>query len=138
MRRGFAFMLGGDQHLSTIVHHGIDGHDDAGWSFCVPSIANFYPRVWNPPNGRVVKDDGWPEDMPEYTGRFRDGFGNPVTVYAATNPGKDMGHEPKALHDRMPGYGIVKFNKRDWMIIMENWSCFSDPSGGKRAVQYDG
>jgi alkaline phosphatase D len=138
MRRGFAFMLGGDQHLSTIVHHGIDGFDDAGWSFCVPSIANFYPRAWNPPNGRAVKDDAWPADMPDYTGRFHDGFGNHVTVYAATNPGKDMGHEPKSLHDRMPGYGIVKLNKRDRTITMENWPRFSDPANKKTAVQYDG
>ncbi len=138
MRRGFAFMLGGDQHLSTIVHHGIEGFDDAGWSFCVPSVANFYPRAWMPPQGRAVRDDGWPEEMPDYTGRFHDGFGNHVTVYAATNPGKDMGHEPKALHDRMPGYGIVKFNKRDRTITMENWPRFSDPAAGKKAVQYDG
>lgn len=138
MRRGFAFMLGGDQHLSTIVQHGIDDFDDAGWSFCVPSIANFYPRAWNPPGGRAVKDDGWPEDMPDYTGRFLDGFGNHVTVYAATNPGRDMGHEPKTLHNRMPGYGIVKFNKRDRTITMENWPRFSDPAAGKKAVQYNG
>ncbi|MFT5029438.1 MAG: alkaline phosphatase D [Candidatus Binatia bacterium] len=76
--------------------------------------------------------------MPAYTGRFLDGFGNHVTVYAATNPGKDMGHEPKALHDRMPGYGIVKLNKRDRTITMENWPRFSDPSAGKQAVQYAG
>jgi len=138
MRRGFAFMLGGDQHLSTIVHHGIDGFDDAGWSFCVPSIANFYPRAWNPPKGRAVKDDGWPADMPAHTGRFHDGFGNHVTVYAATNPGEDMGHEPKVLHDRMPGYGIVKLNKRDRTITMENWPRFSDPAVKKNAVQYAG
>ena len=32
-------------------------------------------------------------------GRRRDGLGNLVHVYAATNPGRSMGHEPQALHD---------------------------------------
>ena len=46
LRKGFAFHLAGDQHLATIAHHGIDEYDDAIWSFCVPSIANFYPRAY--------------------------------------------------------------------------------------------
>ena len=48
LRKGFVFHLGGDQHLATIVHHGIEEHGDAMWSFCVPSVANFYPRAWAP------------------------------------------------------------------------------------------
>ena len=41
-------MYAGDQHLASIVQHGIDGHRDAGYSFCVPSICVFYPRAWQP------------------------------------------------------------------------------------------
>ncbi|MCK4747171.1 MAG: hypothetical protein KAT15_09055, partial [Bacteroidales bacterium] len=36
LRKGFVFMIAGDQHLGTIVHHGVDEWDDAGYSFCVP------------------------------------------------------------------------------------------------------
>ena len=35
LRKGFVFMLQGDQHLSTIVHHGVDQHRDAGFFFFV-------------------------------------------------------------------------------------------------------
>ncbi len=134
LRSGFAFMLGGDQHLATIVQHGIDEHDDAGWSFCVPSIANFYPRAWMPKEQRVGED--WPEGLPSFTGRYHDGLGNKVTVYAATNPGEKTGVEPAALHDRMPGYGIVRMNKDARTITMECWPRYADPKNGGQ--QYEG
>jgi len=41
IRRAFGFMIGGDQHLATIIHHGVDDWNDAGWSFLVPSVTNF-------------------------------------------------------------------------------------------------
>ena len=132
-RRCFAFMIGGDQHLSTIVHHGIDDWNDAGWSMCVPSIANFYPRAWRPPQEPRNHIEG----MPEYTGEFLDGLGNYVTVWAATNPGKPMGHEPARLHNRMPGYGIVRFDKQSRDITIECWPRFADPAGPD-AKQYLG
>ncbi len=124
LRRGFAFMIGGDQHLSTIVHHGIDDWNDAGWSFAAPSIANFYPRAWVPLEPGKNRQPG----MPDYTGESLDGLGNHVTVWAATNPGKPTGREPAALHDRMPGYGIVRFNKAERTITMECWPRYADPS----------
>ncbi|QDU38455.1 hypothetical protein Mal4_27820 [Maioricimonas rarisocia] len=133
LRRGFVFHIGGDQHLATIVHHGIDDHGDAMWSFCVPSVANFYPRAWAP------GDEGEYTNPPpsEYTGRHRDGFNHPVIVYAATNPGDDMGHEPKALHNGMPGYGIVKLNKTQRTIRMECWPRFANPAD-PQAKPYEG
>ena len=133
LRRGNIFHLAGDQHLATIVHHGIERHGDAVWSFCVPSVANFYPRAWAP------KDDGeYTNPLPEdYTGDFYDGFGHPVTVYAATNPGKQMGVEPVRLHNGMPGYGIVRLNKTNRKITMECWPRSADPSDPE-AKQYLG
>jgi alkaline phosphatase D len=124
LRKGFVFHLAGDQHLATIVHHGIEHHGDAIWSFCVPSVANFYPRAWAP---KQPGEYSWPEPE-DYTGEYRDGFKHPVTVHAATNPGRPMGHEPALLHDGMPGYGIVRMNKPQRTITMECWPRFSDPS----------
>ena len=132
IRKGFGFMIGGDQHLATIVHHGVDTWDDAGWSFCVPSVANFYPRKWAPLTEPFEKVDA-PQ---EFTGRYKDGLDNHVTTWAHTNPRK-MGHEPTELHDKMPGYGIVKFNKKDRTIVMECWPRFADPADPK-AKQYTG
>jgi hypothetical protein len=133
LRRGFAFHLAGDQHLSTIVHHGIDTWGDACWSFTVPSIANFYPRAWSPRNtGKYVY-----APREQCTGNFRDGLQNFVTVHAVTNPGRPMGHEPKDLHDEMPGYGIVRLNKRTRSITMECWPRYADPDNPENS-QYEG
>ncbi len=138
LRRGFAFMLQGDQHLSTIVHHGIEQHNDAGYSFCVPSIANFYPRGWMP----EVEGANRPAGAPSHMGQHSDAFGNFVTVYGATNPtgltGVSTGIEPLNLHDRMPGYGIVRFNKSDRTITMENWPRYANPMNPSEATQYEG
>ena len=133
MRRGFAFMIGGDQHLATMAHHGIDTWGDAGWSLCVPSVCNFYPRAWVPRKPA----HNWREPMVEHTGEFRDPFGNHVTVWAHTNPRK-MGREPAWLHDKMPGYGIVRFHKRTRKITIECWPLFADPKDPKTGGQYAG
>lgn len=82
IRKAFAFHIAGDQHLGTVIHHGIDDWDDAGWSFCVPSIANLYLRWWAPFEEGKNRRPG----MPPYTGQFTDGFGNKVTMWAVANP----------------------------------------------------
>ena len=128
LRSGHIFHLGGDQHLATVVRHGIDVHGDAMWSFCVPSICNFYPRAWAPEQGLGQKYV-FPEPE-DYLGERLDGFHHPVTVHAVTNPGREggMGQEPAELHDKMPGYGIVRFHKPDQTITMECWPRSSDPA----------
>jgi len=132
LRRGFAFMIAGDQHLGTIVHHGIDEWDDAGFSFCVPSIANLWPRRWYPQQPGANHKPG----MPDYTGSYLDGFGNHITVWAVSNP-VISNHEPAALHDRAPGYGIVRLNKKAQTITMECWPRYADPTDPD-AGQYPG
>ncbi|MFK5973055.1 MAG: alkaline phosphatase D family protein [Flavobacteriaceae bacterium] len=135
IRKGFGFMLAGDQHLASIVHHGIDAQNDAGWSFCVPSIANFYPRAWQP---FEKLGENHIDGLQEYTGEYLDGFGNKVNVYAHTNPGPKSMVEPAALHDRMPGYGIVRFAKNSRNITMECWPRYVDPTDPSTGKQYEG
>jgi arylsulfatase A-like enzyme len=133
LRKGFAFHLGGDQHLATLVHHGIDDWEDAVWSFAVPSAANFYPRKWEPPAAGESRAPG----APPWSGRHLDGLGNRVTVHAATNPGEPSGHQPAALHDRMPGYGVLRLDKAARAITVECWPRHADP-GDPMARQYEG
>jgi hypothetical protein len=66
-----------------------------------------------------------PED---FLGQRLDGFKNKVTVYAATNPGNDMGHDPRMLHNGMPGYGIVVVDKANRAYEAQCWPRFADPS----------
>ncbi len=132
LRKGFALMIGGDQHLGSVLHHGIDEWEDAGYSFCVPSIANLWPRRWFPQSPGENHQEG----MPLYTGRYFDGFGNRVTVHAVSNP-YISGKEPAVLHDRAPGYGIIKLNKMNRLITLECWPRYADPASLDGA-QYPG
>ncbi len=116
IRRGFAFMLAGDQHLGSVFHHGINDWNDAGYSFCVPSIANLYLRWWDPLEPGGNREPG----APNYTGQHYDGFGNKLTVHAVANPDKEP-TDGKLLTTRAAGYGIVKFKKSTREITMECW-----------------
>lgn len=136
MRRGFAFHYAGDQHLPSIVHHGINAHNDAGVSFCVPSIAAGYPRSWRP-------EKPWPgheKDAPDFTGQFKDGLGNRVTVHAIGNPAdKNRTQTPEHTgHDKSSGHGIVRFNKKDRTITMECYRLLWDAKNPKPADQFPG
>jgi hypothetical protein len=132
LRKGFSLMICGDQHLGSVVHHGVDDWEDAGYSFCVPAIANLWPRRWFPTEPGLNHQPG----MPFYTGRYFDGFGNRITVQAVSNPYL-TGKEPNLLHDLAPGYGIIRLNKRTQQITMECWPRYSDPESPD-AEQYPG
>jgi hypothetical protein len=132
LRKGYAFMIGGDQHLGSVVHHGITEWEDAGFSFCVPSIANLWPRRWFPPEPGQNHQEG----MPLYTGRYFDGFGNRITVQAVSNPYLS-GRQPALLYDRAPGYGIIRLNKKNKQITMECWPRYIDPESPE-AQQFPG
>ncbi len=116
IRKAFATMLCGDQHLATIIHHGIDDWNDAGYSFCVPSIANLYLRWWDPPEPGKNRGPG----MPEHTGEFLDGFGNKLTMWAVANPapGRNAGNK---LTTRAAGFGIIAFDKDKREITFTCW-----------------
>jgi len=123
--------IAGDQHLGTIIHHGIDEHADAMYSFCVPSIANLYLRWWAPLQPGKNRQPG----MPEYTGQFLDGLDNKVTVWAVANPSPEENHDK--LTTRAAGFGLVRFNKPQRTITFECWPRNVDITGPD-AKQYAG
>ena len=135
IRKGFAFMLAGDQHLATVIHHGVDEFGDAGYSFCVPSIVNHYPRTWKPKVPAVRPMDGPLEGL----GDYHDGLGNRVTMLAHANP---HAFKPplKTLSKRAlqaTGHGLVRFNKADRTITVECWPRGADVTAPS-ARQYPG
>ncbi len=134
MRKGFMVHIAGDQHLASTIHHGTDDWEDACWSLCVPSVANYYARSWNPDYPPLNQQPG----MKPFTGRYEDGFRNKLTVAAVANPDRSdhpTHPEPVELHREMPGYGIVRFNKAKRQITMECWPRHAVPGTGK---PYDG
>jgi alkaline phosphatase D len=134
LRKGFALHIAGDQHLASIIHHGIEDWNDAGWSFCVPSIAAGFPRVWDP----LTPGGNRPPGMPEYTGEHLDGLGNKMTVWAVANPEQENRKGIIELaRDKASGYGIARLNKSTRDITLECWPLDVDPQG-PGAMQYPG
>ena len=131
MRRCFAVHIAGDQHLATIFQHGIENWNDANYSFCVPSIANYYLRWWQPLQPGKNRAPG----QPDHLGEFVDGFDNKVTLHAVANPSEEPNGGDK-LTTRAAGFGIVRFNTIDRTIKMECWPRHVDVN--KQEGQYEG
>jgi len=127
-----AFHIAGDQHLATVVCHGIEEFGDAAFTFTGPALNNIWPRRWWPP---VSRQEAPLDSDRTYTGDFFDGFGNRVTVHAAANP-RATGLEPSIIRDRVTGYGIVTFDKQKESIRIECWPRHINPLAGRG--QYEG
>jgi phosphodiesterase/alkaline phosphatase D-like protein len=123
LRKAYAVHVAGDQHLGSTIQYGVDDHRDAGFALCVPSVGNTFPRRWFPEVDGARRAPG----APRYAGDFEDGFGNRITVHAVSNPVR-TGREPAALHDRMPGYGIARFEPALAAVSLENWPRGVDPT----------
>jgi alkaline phosphatase D len=132
IRKAFALHIAGDQHLGSTIQYGVDDWHDAGYAFCVPAVSNIWPRRWYPYMPGKNRAPG----SPKYTGDFKDGFGNFMTVYAVSNP-VYTGMEPSLLYDRATGYGIVRFNRKTRDILIECWPRWVDPKK-ENAKQYPG
>lgn len=128
IRRAWAPHLCGDQHLAVVVKHGIDEFGDAPYSFTSPAIVNtIYGRWWHP-----LDEKAGPNPVPNsplpWTGDFKDGLGNPISMLAYANP-EDIQDEKK----RADGYGLIRFDKTTRKITFECWPRFSKVAEGDKA-----
>ena len=132
IRRAWAVHLCGDQHLAVVVKHGINEHGDGPYGFTGPALVNtIYGRWWHPldeqPGPNPVPDSPLP-----WTGDFKDGLGNKISMMAYANP-EDRSDERK----RADGFGIARFNKKKREVTFECWPRFCDVEDGDKA-QYPG
>ena len=112
-----AVHIAGDQHLPTVIQHGINEFEDGPWAFVVPAIINnYYSRWW------------WPEDeMPgdnsngilPWTGRYLDGFKNKITMHAYANPD---------TQSHGAGFGFIRFDIQKNEVTFECWPRDADVS----------
>ncbi|TYA70075.1 alkaline phosphatase D family protein [Seonamhaeicola marinus] len=125
IRKSFSTMVAGDQHLGSVIHHGVDDWNDAGYSFAVPAVANFWVRWWDPKEPGKNRKKG----APYYTGEFLDGFNNKITVNAIANPNfKEDMESGDRLNTRAAGYGIIRYNKPKRQVTFECWGRNVDMS----------
>jgi len=124
IRKSFAFMYAGDNHLPTLVQHGIDDHRDAGFSFTVPSIAAGFPRAWLPKTPGRNREPG----APDYTGDNLDLHGHKLTMWAAANPivwGPKEG-DLDIMDKKSSGFGLVRFDTARQTYTIECWRLLGD------------
>jgi hypothetical protein len=123
MRAARSVHIVGDQHLATLVQHGIKDYGDAVFSFAGPSVANAYARAYYPAN----KDNYYKSPPPkpkDYLGNHLDGFKNKVTFYAVANPDTTK-NSPYRTETRartnmqVPGYGIIDFDIKDHTVTFD-------------------
>ena len=140
LRRAGALVLAGDQHLASVVRHGIDTFADGVLQFAGPAVGTRWQRWFEPasalPNGRSPQ-----------TGDFVDAFGNKLHVLAVANPKVAFGEyrrhitgRAQGLGDRRlksEGYGIVRLDRAAREVVIECWPWNVDPSA-REAGQFPG
>lgn len=120
LRRAQAIHLCGDQHLAVVVKHGIDEFGDAPYGFTSPALVNtIYGRWWHPLDEKPGPNPVPGSPLP-WTGDFKDGLGNRMSVMAYANP-EEITDEKK----RADGYGIARFKKSSGEVTFECWPRFS-------------
>jgi hypothetical protein len=125
IRRAWAVHLCGDQHLAVVVKHGISKHGDGPYGFTGPALVNtIYGRWWHPEDEKPGPNPVPNTPLP-WTGDFKDGLGNKISMLAYANP-EDRDDERK----RGDGFGIVRFNKKKREVIFECWPRFCDVQNG--------
>lgn len=136
-----AVMIHGDQHCGVLLRHGIRDWEDGPLAFMVPGTAIGFPRAWwpeNPGEGRRPGD-------PDWTGRYLDGLGNRMTIYAAANPEKGSNElqfqdarPDEVAHRKGSGYGIARFNKAGKTITFEMWRYLANAAKPAPGDQFEG
>jgi len=115
IKKANAVHIAGDQHLTTVIQHGIEEYEDGPWAFVVPAIVNnYYSRWWWPEDEKPGENNN---DILPWTGRYLDGFGNKITMHAYANP-----DAPSAG----AGYGLIRFNKATHEVTFEAWPRVMD------------
>lgn len=131
-----AVHIAGDQHLTTVIHHGLDDHRDGPWAFVVPAIVNTYYGRWWWPEDEKAGVNPIPNSPLPWTGDYLDGFDNKITMVAYANPHPDRKNimawsedgevNLDALKGWGDGYGIIRFRKAAGEVIFECWPRFAD------------
>ena len=128
LRKAWAPHLCGDQHLAVLVQHGVESYRDGPFAFTSPAIVNtIYGRWWRPENEKPGLRPISNSPLP-WTGDFKDGLGNKITMHAYANP-ENRQNELK----RADGFGVARFNKRNRTITFECWPRFAKVTDGDKA-----
>jgi alkaline phosphatase D len=124
LKKAEAIVLAGDQHLASVVWHGLENFTDGVLQYTGPAGASSWQRWFEP-----ARD--LPNARGKHTGDFADAFGNKVRVLAVANPkvtfaeyrqvhkGRGQGLGDRSL--KSEGYGIITVDKQKKEFLIECW-----------------
>jgi alkaline phosphatase D len=131
VKRAGALLVSGDQHLASLVRHGLDGFDDGPVQFVAPAAGTAWQRWFEPAGG--LPNPGATAN----TGDFTDAYGNRMRVLAVANPKLTKAAFRAArpgrnaeLGDRgrkCEGYGLVRVDKAGRQFVIECWPWDGGP-----------
>jgi hypothetical protein len=137
IKKANAVHIAGDQHLATLVQHGIGQHGDGPWAFVTPAIVNNYYGRWWWPEGEKAGENRDPKNPLPWTGDYFDGFGNKITMHAYANPhpqrrgirawdkeGDTSGLQPN--EGWADGWAVIRFEPSKQEVTFECWPRFVD------------
>lgn len=128
IKKAKAVHIAGDQHLATVIRHGIHEFNDGPWAFVVPAMVNnYYSRWWWPEDEKAGNNPNPNTSLP-WTGDYLDGFNNKISVMAYANP-----ENPS----KGGGYGLIRFSKKEKTATFECWPRDVDVTKPK-AQQFEG
>lgn len=126
VKQAGALMLSGDQHLGSLIHHGIDEFTDGPIQFTTPAGSTDFQR-WFEPATTLPNAGSSPN-----TGDWTDGFGNQFRALGLVNPSftqaefrtvhpgpNDDNYGDRALKNE--GYGIVRVDHFRRQVTLECW-----------------
>ncbi len=124
-----ALVLAGDQHLATLVRHGLDTFTDGPVQFTVPAAGTAWQR-WFEPAGPLPNATGL------HTGDMTDAFGNRFRVLAVANPTVTMAQVQAVQRNndvgdrrlKKEGYGIVQVDLTGRRHVLHCWPWSSGPA----------
>ncbi|MBL8231453.1 MAG: alkaline phosphatase D family protein [Bryobacterales bacterium] len=143
IRDAGALMVSGDQHLASVVTHGINRFDDGPVQFTGPGGGTSFQR-WFEPAAALANARG------KHTGDFTDGFGNRFRVLAIANPkvtfadyrkhkkGRGQGLGDRKLKSEGFGMVIVDHAKKQYRLECWQWDRAEQFEGWPLVIGFDG
>jgi phosphodiesterase/alkaline phosphatase D-like protein len=136
-----AIHLAGDQHVGILAQLGVENWTDGPLTFMVPGTANGWPRAWWPEKPGEQRLPG----SPEYTGQFRDPFGNQMTILAAANPAPGANELTTATHtpeqiaeEKGSGFGLATIDPATKQVRFDMYRYSFDPANPQSTKQFEG
>jgi hypothetical protein len=127
IKQANAVHIGGDQHIATLIQHGIREFRDGPWAFIVPAIDNTYYGRWWWPAGEKPGANRDPASPLPWTGDYLDGFNNKITMHAYANPDAAIFQNAKTRSANVgktgwaDGWGLIRFKKSTREVTFECW-----------------